>query len=145
MTNIAKFLDHNVFEPYDVLFRNFFDKDSFFLPAVNAKPSYPVDIYETDNSIVLEIAAAGLDKDDIQIEECDGVLNVSYNKTEEANQNDPIYIQKSIAKRSFNMCWKFSEKFDLKKIDAKMDKGILTISVPKGEEKRQIKNLIQIK
>ncbi len=147
MTHIAKFLDHNTSEPWDLLFKDFFNRDSFFAPALNAKSSYPTDIYEDDKQVTIEIAAAGLDKSDIEIEETDGLLSVSYNKTEETKQEDEKhnYIQRGIAKRSFCLSWKFSDKYDLKKIDATMEKGILKLVVPKTEEKQIIKNVIKIR
>jgi len=145
MTDIARFLDHSAFEPWDVLFRDFFNKDSFFAPILHTKSSYPTDIYEDEKSLTIEIAAAGLDKDDIQIEEQDGLLSVSYQKSEEAKKEEPNYIQRGIAKRSFCLSWKFSDKFDLNNIVATMDKGILKIQVPKTEEKPAIKNTIKIR
>jgi HSP20 family protein len=148
-THLAKFLDHNLAEPWDIMFRNLFETDSFFLPAINANFKYPVDILEDEKSLNIEIAVAGIEKDDIEIEEQDGVLRVTYNKQEEEdNCEEKHYIQRSIAKRAFNFGWRISEdKFNLKKIDAKMDKGILKISIPKfdEEEKPLIKNTIKIK
>lgn len=145
MTNIARFLNHNEVEPWDLLFRDLFKTDSFFLPAINSKPGYPVDIYEDDKTATIEIAAVGLNKEDIQIEETDGLLTVSYEKGEEQNEEKPNYIQRGIAKRSFCLSWKFSDKYNLKKIDATMDKGILKLQIPKKEEKAIVKNTIKIK
>jgi len=144
MTNLVKFLDHNNSEPWDLLFRDLFNRDTFFAPAITTKATYPTDIYEDDKQVTIEIAAVGLDKEDIQIEEQDGRLSVSYSKSEENKQDEPNYIQRGIAKRSFCLSWKFSDKFDLKNIDAAMDKGILKISIPKIE-KEVIKNTIKIK
>lgn len=145
MTNIAKFLDHNTFEPWDVLFKDLFNRESLFMPARDTRVSYPTDVYEDDKQVTIEVAAAGLDKSDIEIEEQDGLLSVSYEKSEETKNDEPNYIQKGIAKRSFCLSWKFSDKFDLKKIEASMDKGILKIQIPKKEEKAIIKNTIKIK
>ena len=146
MTNIARFLDHNAFEPWDVLFKDLFIRDSFFLPAADIKPSYPTDIYEDDKSVTIEVAATGLDKNDIEIEEQDGLLTISYEKKEDYNKDKCNCIQRGITRKSFNLSWKFSEKFDLKNIDAKLDKGILKIFIPKQEEKPALpKNTIKIK
>ena len=145
MTQLTRFLNHNEFEPWDVLFRDLFKTDSFFLPAINSKPNYPVDIYEDDKTATIEIAAVGLDKEDIQIEETDGLLTISYEKKEEDNKESSNYIQRGIAKRSFCLSWKFSDKYNLKKIDATMDKGILKLQIPKKEEKAIVKNTIKIK
>jgi len=145
MTQLARFLDHNTFEPWDVLFKDLFNRDSLFMPVINTKSTYPTDIYEDEKSVTIEVAAAGLDKDDIQIEEQDGLLSVSYEKSEETKSDEPNYIQRGIAKRSFCLSWKFSDKFDLKNAEATMDRGILKISVPKHEEKPVLKNTIKIK
>ena len=144
MTNLVKFLDHNTSEPWDLLFKDLFNTNSFFAPAITTKANYPTDIYEDDKQVTIEIAAAGLDKNDIEIEELDGRLSVSYNKSEELKEDETNYIQRGIAKRSFCLSWKFSDKFDLKSIKASMDKGILKLEVPKSE-KAIIKNTIKIK
>ena len=146
MTNLAKFMDNHLnrfFEPDDLFFKNFFDRNSLFLPAITSQGGYPVDAYETDAALNIEVAAAGLDKEDINIEECDGVLKVSYNK--EDVTEDKNYIQKGIAKRSFSLGWKISDKYDLKQIQASLEKGILKIEIPRPEEKEVIKNKIEIK
>lgn len=145
MTQLARFLNHNAFEPWDVLFKDLFERNSFFTPVLNTKSTYPTDIYEDEKSVTIEVAAAGLDKDDIQIEETDGLLSISYDKSEESKSNEPNYIQRGIAKRSFCLSWKFSDKFDLKNAEATMEKGILKLYVPKHEEKPVIKNTIKIK
>lgn len=142
---LARFLDHNAFEPWDVLFKDLFNRDSFFAPVLNTKANYPVDIYEDEKHVNIEVAAAGLDKEDIQIEEQDGLLSISYDKKHEVDKEQTNYIQRGIAKRSFCLSWKFSEKFDLKKIEASMDKGILKLQIPKKEEKAIVKNTIKIK
>ena len=91
--------------------------------------------------MVFEIAAVGLEKKDIELQVEDGnCLKVSYTKPNIESNNSDIdageYIHKGIAKRSFNLGWKISPKFDLTKIDAKMENGLLTISVPITEESR---------
>jgi len=133
----------------DVMFRDFFNNDSFFAPLVRSNINYPVDIHETEKNLNIEIAVAGLDKQDINIEEEDGILTVSYNKDGETKDEGKHYFCKSIARRSFNFGWKLDEdKFDLKKINAEMEKGLLKITVPKFEEDQKpspIKNTISIK
>jgi HSP20 family molecular chaperone IbpA len=53
--------------PFDILFKDFFNTNSPFTPATEAKYSHPVDIYEDDNGLHIEVACTGLDKDDIDI------------------------------------------------------------------------------
>ena len=62
---------HDRLFPTDLLFRNFFDSTGAFQSYTETKPNYPVDIATTDTGLVIEIAAVGVDKKDIEIETTD--------------------------------------------------------------------------
>ena len=124
-------------EPFDILFKNLFDtSNTFFSPLVDSKPKYPIDIYENDNGLQFDVAIIGLSEDDVKIEVIDGdTLNISYQKEiDTSEKDDQCYIHQGIAKRSFSFSWKISNKFDLDKITADVDKGLLSISIPHSEE-----------
>jgi len=127
-------------DPFDVLFKNFFNNDSFFAPALETKISHPVDIYETQDGLHFEIACTGLSKDDINISLEHDVLRVSYDKEE--FDSEKKYLTRGIAKRSFNLGYKISSKFDLGKADAEMTNGLLKISIPFAEETKTTKTLL---
>ena len=103
---------------------------------------------EIGNSIVKSARLAINKIDDSRIEiiprdtksNPETTLKVSYTKpTIEANDSEldaGTYIHKGIAKRSFDLGWKISPKFDLTKITAKMENGLLTIEVPVTPESR---------
>jgi HSP20 family protein len=121
-------------DPYDVLFKNFFNNDSFFAPALETKISHPVDIYETKDGLHFEIACTGLSKKDVNINIEGDILRVTYEKEGE-NENDVTnFIQKGIARRSFNLGYKVSSRFDLQNANAQMNNGLLTISIPFAEQ-----------
>ena len=127
------FLDNRLF-PTDLLFRNFFAVDTDFQSHVDSKPDYPVDVATTDAGLVIEIAAVGIDKNDIKIETADSTLKVIYEKGDENSPTEFDYIHKGIARRAFNLGWKISPKCDLSKISATMDKGLLSIFIPFTKE-----------
>jgi HSP20 family molecular chaperone IbpA len=135
MTTLMRRLNHDL-EPFDLLFRNFFDTDSFFMPAIESKPKYPVDIYESEDGLQLDIAVVGLDENDINIEITDGdTLIVSYQKeVDTSEKDDQKYIHHGISKKSFSFGWRISNKFDLSKIEATVEKGLLNIYIPCAEE-----------
>ena len=130
-------LNERVF-PTDLLFRNFFDTNSMFQSFVEQKPNYPVDIYTKESELCFDIACVGLDKDDIEITTEGNTLKVSYNKPSiESNPSDEEageYIHKGITRKSFNMGWKISAKYNLSGIDAHMEKGLLTVKIPVAKE-----------
>jgi HSP20 family molecular chaperone IbpA len=120
-------------DPFDIVWKNFFDDNSNF-NTIQHKINYPVDIYETEEGLRFELAVVGLDKEDIQILTESDTLRVTHDRAE--NEIDTkSYLQRGIARRSFDLAWKVAAKYDLAKLEAKMDKGLLIIDVPYSEEK----------
>lgn len=129
MTQLTKFSGFDL-DPFDLLWRNFVDHDSRFNTLLE-KINYPTDIYETETGVTFELAVVGLNSDEIQIETQSDILRIKYSK--EKTEDDSKYIYKGIAKRSFDLAWKISSKFDLSKLEANLEKGLLTIVVPYAE------------
>ena len=120
--------------PFDILVRNFFEDAGTFSPLSGQKLPHPADIYTNEHGLVFEIACTGIPKSELKIETQDNVLRVSYDRKKEEKADGIEYISKGIAKRSFNLGWKVDSKFDLKKIVAKYEDGLLTIGVPYAKE-----------
>ena len=131
---------HERFYPTDLLFRNFFDGEASFRGLQESKPQYPVDIYLQEDNLCFDVACVGLEKSDIDVTVESNTLKVAYKKPNvESNPSDveaPDYIHKGIARRSFDMGWKVSPKFDLTNIKAKMANGLLKVEVPLSEESK---------
>jgi HSP20 family protein len=121
------------FSPFDLLFKDFFKSELDFQPAVQAKLSHPVDIFETKYGLHFEVACTGLSKEDVDLDIEGDILKISYNK-EAKEYEDRNYIHKGVAKRSFNLGYKIASKFDLSKTEAMMENGLLGIRIPFAEE-----------
>jgi len=96
--------------PFDILVRNFFQDASNYAPLAQTKLPHPVDIYETDNGLGLDIACTGIAKNDIEILIEGNIIRINYDKPT-VDENTGKYIHKGIAKRSFNLGWKIDSKF----------------------------------
>tara|TARA_B110000503_G_C7003896_1_gene352716 strand:- start:395 stop:814 length:420 start_codon:yes stop_codon:yes gene_type:complete len=123
--------------PFDILFRNLFNSDIGFIPAVESKQSHPLDIYYNDYGLWFEIACTGLTKEDINLDIDGDLLKIGYKKPKE--ENDGIHagtIYKGLSKRSFNLGYKVANKFDLTKVDASMENGLLIINIPYSAESK---------
>ena len=120
--------------PFDILFRNFFKADEAFAPALNSKQPHPLDIYYDQEGLYFEIACTGLTKEDISIEIDSDVLRVSYSKPKEQEPDLSGYIYHGLSRKSFSLGYKIAPKFDLTKVDAEMDNGLLKISIPLTKE-----------
>ena len=137
MTRIA----HWGIDPFDIVWKNFFDTNSTFNTFEN-KINYPVDILETENGLRFELAVVGLSETDLDIQVDGETLHISYNKPE--TEEIKSYLQKGIAKRSFDLAWKIASKFDLTQLSAFLDKGLLIVDIPYAAEKAPRKIEIKI-
>jgi HSP20 family molecular chaperone IbpA len=106
------------------------------------KINYPVDIYETENGLCFELAVVGLNESDLSINVEDNILRISHSGRKEDNIYN--YLQKGIARRAFDLAWKVASKFDLTKLEASLDRGLLIINIPYAEEKTPRKIEIKI-
>lgn len=139
MTNIRA-LTHGICnDPFEILFKNFFDSTTTFESIYTRIIDYPLDIYEDDNKLYIDIAVVGLAEDDVDVKiEQNNVLRISYiNKAE--TESTKKYLHKSIARRKFNFGWKLDSKYDVTQLTAKMDKGLLTIIIPFTKSAEPIK------
>lgn len=130
-------------EPFDVMFRDLFDSDSVFGPVMGSRNSsvvninYPVDIKATEKGLEIDIAAVGLEKKDINLKIEDGdILRVEYAKQEkEEIENEGEYcIRQGITRRAFKFAWRIAPKFNLDKIEATMENGLLQLRIPVASE-----------
>lgn len=115
--------------------RNFlFDDDleDFFVTKPSKRGEMKCDIYEKDNKYYIELDAPGFDKKDINIEVKDGYLTVKAHKKEESKDEKKNYIRKERYYGEYSRSFALGD-VDIENIDAKFDKGLLTITIPKQE------------
>lgn len=117
---------------FDLLWRDLQDTQSHF-SAITQKVSHPVDIFETQDGIRFEIAAVGLDQDDIEILVEGDSLRIKYDKIKPFDRETFIY--RGIKRSGFDLSWKVSTKFDLSQLEASLDKGLLSLTIPVAEGK----------
>lgn len=132
MTSFLKMND-NFFDEFDLLWRDVFNSQSKFSLLSEHKINYPIDVIENDKGLKLQVAAVGLERDDISIDIDDDTLKISYAKNEERTTD--TYLYRGITRKSFSYAWKIARKYDISKIEASLDKGLLTIDIPLNKEK----------
>ena len=123
------FLDRH-FSPFDILVKNFFQKEEEFTTPSNRIINHPLDIFEDENGLYFDIACTGLTKKQVNINVEGDILKVSYDKKKTDNNEGIHFYHSGIAKRSFNLGWKIARRFDLSKIEATMKDGLLKLFIP---------------
>ena len=103
------------------------------------------DIEESKDNYTLLVEVPGVKKDEIKMSLEDGYLKISYslNKEEKENQEKKIY---HIERRRGYYSREYFVGYDISKenINASLDNGILTITIPKVKTKSEEEKYIKI-
>ena len=126
------FLERHI-SHFDILFRNLFNAESQFAPALQSKQPHPVNIFYDDKGLHFEVACTGLTKKEVDINIEGDILKVSYKKPETDEFHEGT-IYNGLSKKSFNLGYKIAPKFDLSTTEAELANGLLTIFVPLAED-----------
>ncbi|WOD42408.1 Hsp20/alpha crystallin family protein [Hwangdonia lutea] len=111
---------------------------SVFNSNFNTGISLPkVNIKETADDFVVEMAVPGLKKSDFQIDLENQVLSISTETKEENEHKEENYTRREFGYSSFKRTFTLPESVNEDKIDARYNDGILSILLPKKEEAKQ--------
>ncbi len=91
-----------------------------------------VDIYETEQEIVVKADLPGVSKDGLDIDLRDGVLTLTAQVEQQAADNERLVYQEYQV-GGFARKFQVGETIDQTKISAKLDKGVLTLILPKAD------------
>lgn len=95
--------------------------------------SYPIDLYETDTDLVLEMAVPGISTDDLDISIEGRQLSVR-GKLPEAVEDGRRYWLQSIPRGDVSRTVKLPAAVEVDKIEARVADGMLQLTMPKLAE-----------
>lgn len=114
------------------------DLSSVFTSNFNTGISLPkVNIKETADAFMVEMAVPGLKKSDFQIDIDNQLLSIATETKEENEQNEENYTRREFGYSSFKRTFTLPESVNGEKINAKYIDGILSILLPKKEEAKK--------
>ena len=138
LKNALQAFDYNHMTPYAVGFDRTFDRLFDYVTHQAESTGYPpYNIQKTEDfKFEIEMALAGFDKKDINIEVAEGVLTVKSIKDKDKGATDENTVYKGISQRNFTR--KFTLADDIVVNDAKLVNGMLTIYLERiiPEEKK---------
>lgn len=117
---------------FDELFKQF--PSSWGKDVQNNVSSIPANVHESKDGYHIELNAPGRNKEDFKVNLEDGLLTISFEKKEEAEEKDYKTIRKEFGARSFKRSFSLDDKINTAGILAKYENGILKIYLPKKEE-----------
>ena len=140
MTTIEAF---GQFRPFTIGFDSIFDKLSEAAVPHNGGINIPYNIIKrSEDSWFIEMAVAGFNKKNVDIELKENNLTITCSKKNETPPEDAVeFVHKGIAERNFIRTFKLAEFVEVK--DAKLEDGILRVSlfrnVPDAMKPQKIK------
>ena len=140
-------------KPFEGSFNNLVDDLFTDLPvfiknefnSLGRKDSVPVNVKETANSFLLELAAPGYEKTDFKISLEQQVLTISAEKKPEVKDETIRQIRKEFRTQSFKRSFTIDDKVDATNIEATYINGILTLNLPKKEVVKASATTINVK
>ncbi|MDD6132236.1 MAG: Hsp20/alpha crystallin family protein [Bacteroidales bacterium] len=142
MSNVRKYENQNWIPS---IFNDFFDnewivKPNFSTPAIN--------VIENEKDYKVEVAAPGMNKEDFNIhlnENQELVITVEKNSQNEQKE-EKKYLRREFSYTKFQQAFQLPDNVDKEKIGAKVENGVLEITLPKlaPEDKARINRIIEI-
>lgn len=97
---------------------------------------YPYNVLQVRNSkqevtqYKVEVALAGVGKDNIDVKVRDGKLHINIGKEKEDQIDTVSYLKKGISQRKGSMTFNLDEKVNSKKISSSYKDGLLQVTIP---------------
>jgi len=101
----------------------------------------PVDIYETDKELVVEVGLPGFKPEDVKLRVEEDQLILEGKKEEKKEVKEENYYRKEIKKGAFKKIITLPYVVDPEKAKAKMEEGILKVIFPKEEKETKGKEI----
>jgi len=94
----------------------------------------PVDIYETEDAIVLKAELPGIDPKDVEVRVEDNTLYLKGERNYEKEINEQNYHRIERSYGSFARSFSLPNSINAEKVKAEYKDGLLTLTMPKREE-----------
>lgn len=110
--------------------------DQFFSNSMldSGRYSYPANIFDNENSFVIEMSAPGFSKEDIRINLEQNTLTISAELKQQDEVQDEKYLRREFNQQNLNRSFVLPKSVDMDKITADYQNGILEITLPRRED-----------
>jgi HSP20 family protein len=103
-----------------------------------------VDVIQQPEQIVIKASLPGIKPDDIDIAVEDNILTLKAERKSEVEGEGVAYLLQERPKGSFYRALRLPDTIDTNKIDCSCEDGVLTMIMPKAEEKKKKKIKVSV-
>lgn len=122
--------------PFDPIFPSIID-DSWINNLPDLSSAAGLNIYETDDAVVVEAAVPGVPEEKVQVTIEGNVLTISASFEENQEEKDKKkVIYRSNRQSNFSYSTSLPRMVDASAADAEVENGVVKITIPKLEEEK---------
>lgn len=116
--------------------------DAFFSDTFSPSPNYTgetfkMDIQDNDSSYLVEADLPGISKDEVKLELEENVLTIQVSKEQPNDEVQGNYVRKERQTSSMSRSIRLPDAKS-EKIDAKLENGVLVVTVPKVTKEEKV-------
>ena len=123
-------------ETMDRLFERGFSRPWRLLTWDMGEGFFPVDLYETDDEVVVKASLPGVKAEDVEIAVTGETLTIKGETREEHEEKKPNYYRQERRYGAFQRVLTLPVRVDADKADATFEQGVLNLRLPKVPEVR---------
>ena len=145
---------YDVIRPSDVFMKDFFAPlESASLTteltplapgAVSSFGNLPLDMYETDDALIVEATLPGFSQDEIEIEEHNGILSIRAERRAEREEKGESWLVHERSIQVLERTTPLPVEVNADKAEATLENGVLRITFPKVDSEKSITNRIKV-
>ncbi len=149
LSNLRRQIDHLLedfdrMSPFWPMARNAFDMEGMIRSAGEMAGMPAVDIVEQDKAILITAELPGMDEHNIELKLSNGNLMLKGEKKDEREEKSKGCYLSERTYGAFQRSFTLPESVDADRIEARFDKGVLTIVLPKRPEAQKPEKVINI-
>lgn len=108
--------------------------DRWFPRFIGVEGDLALDMYETDDSVVVQVSVPGVNPDDVDVSVMGDTLTIKGEAKSERNVDDKNYVHRELRYGRFSRTVTLPTPVNVDKADAQFKNGVLTVTLPKAEE-----------
>lgn len=120
---------------WTTLYEPFLDVERAFNDlALTSNYNPAIDLYEKDDALVVEVALAGIDPENVHVKVENNVLSLEGTTEKRSEVDEKNYYRKEVRSGSFHRVISLPTTVNSEGGQAEYEKGLLRITLPKKEE-----------
>ncbi len=127
------------FEDFYNMLDDFFN-DSWLPGRSLARDTFKIDIEETDSEYRIDAELPGVKKEELELGIEGDNLSITVNRSEEVNKDEKNYIHRERRSSSMSRMVRLANA-KLDEAKAKLDDGVLTVTIPKDEKASNLRKI----